>query len=167
MRKWKANIPESEGTYILVMEVASDFNIKIGCLGKHELKEGIYMYVGSARGPGGLKARIYRHLRLNKRIRWHIDYLTVNPKVKIKAVFYLKSKTLLETIVARRLLSSNFFEGVIKGFGCTDRKNSYTHLYKLKNINSIEELMKELMRIVGDIRRGEQGFIIINDTTLV
>ncbi len=166
MKKWKANIPESKGTYILVIEVVNDINIKIGCLGKRKLERGVYVYIGSARGPGGLKARIYRHLKLNKRIKWHIDYLTVNPKVRIKAVFYLKSKDLLESIVANKLLSNNFFKGVIKGFGCTDRRNNYTHLYKLKNKSSIEELMKELVRVARDICYEEQGFIIIDNIML-
>ena len=44
------------------------------------LQQGLYLYAGSAKGPGGLKARIARHLRPDKKIRWHIDQLTVHAK---------------------------------------------------------------------------------------
>ncbi|MBN1976046.1 MAG: GIY-YIG nuclease family protein, partial [Anaerolineae bacterium] len=36
---------------------------------------GWYAYVGSAQGPGGLAARLARHLRPLKSLHWHIDYL--------------------------------------------------------------------------------------------
>lgn len=40
------------------------------------LRPGPYLYCGSARGPGGLRARLRRHMRRGKAIRWHIDRLT-------------------------------------------------------------------------------------------
>jgi Uri superfamily endonuclease len=36
---------------------------------------GWYLYVGSAFGPGGLRARCLRHLRPLRRRHWHIDCL--------------------------------------------------------------------------------------------
>ena len=44
--------------------------------GKLTLAAGQYAYVGSAHGPGGLRARVGRHLRAEKPLHWHIDYLT-------------------------------------------------------------------------------------------
>ncbi len=49
--------------------------IDIGRRGALPLEPGHYVYVGSAFGPGGLAARIRRHLRTEKSLRWHIDYL--------------------------------------------------------------------------------------------
>ncbi|MDP2937102.1 MAG: GIY-YIG nuclease family protein [Dehalococcoidia bacterium] len=47
-----------------------------------EFPSGYYLYVGSA--LGGLKARIARHLRPHKPLRWHIDYLAaVAPIVEV------------------------------------------------------------------------------------
>nr|WP_242468704.1 GIY-YIG nuclease family protein [Rhodovibrio salinarum] len=40
------------------------------------LMPGVYLYFGSANGPGGLRARVARHLRAEKRPRWHVDQLT-------------------------------------------------------------------------------------------
>ena len=37
---------------------------------------GFYLYCGSAKGPGGLAARLARHMRHGKAIRWHVDVLT-------------------------------------------------------------------------------------------
>lgn len=47
----------------------------VGRLGALRLQPGFYVYLGSALGPGGLRARIARHLRRAKRWHWHIDYL--------------------------------------------------------------------------------------------
>ena len=40
------------------------------------LPAGRYLYCGSAKGPGGLKARLSRHIRRGKSVRWHVDQLT-------------------------------------------------------------------------------------------
>lgn len=40
------------------------------------LAAGDYLYCGSARGPGGLRARLARHMRRDKRPHWHVDQLT-------------------------------------------------------------------------------------------
>ncbi len=49
--------------------------ILIGKLGKIFFKKGYYLYIGKAFGPGGLNARIKRHLNKNTSKRWHLDYL--------------------------------------------------------------------------------------------
>lgn len=52
--------------------------ISIGQLGDIGFPAGLYLYVGSALGPGGLRSRLLRHRRhlgRNKRAYWHIDYL--------------------------------------------------------------------------------------------
>lgn len=42
----------------------------------HILPPGWYIYAGSAKGPGGLQARLRRHLQSEKKIRWHIDQIS-------------------------------------------------------------------------------------------
>jgi len=63
----------SPGTYILIMHLASSQNVAVGSLGEAAYDGGWYLYVGSA--LRGLKARLARHARSEKRIHWHIDYL--------------------------------------------------------------------------------------------
>lgn len=49
--------------------------VRIGRLGTLKLQPGVYIYVGSAFGPGGLAARIKHHHQIATRPHWHIDYL--------------------------------------------------------------------------------------------
>ncbi len=60
---------------MLIMRCRKTGKTTIGKLGQIELKPGFYIYVGSARGPGGIKARVTRHRRQKKKLHWHIDYL--------------------------------------------------------------------------------------------
>lgn len=69
------NIPAKPGTYALILSSLARRSIRVGRLGTLRLRPGFYIYVGSALGPGGLRARIAHHLRRAKRPRWHIDYL--------------------------------------------------------------------------------------------
>lgn len=69
--------PARPGTYALLFELAQPVEIQAGRLGAIHLPAGFAVYVGSAFGPGGLRARIQRHLRPEKRPHWHIDHLTV------------------------------------------------------------------------------------------
>jgi len=62
------------GIYLLVLEVPRPFCAAVGRLGRIALRAGRYGYVGSARR--GLVARLSRHRRPEKPLRWHIDRLT-------------------------------------------------------------------------------------------
>ena len=68
-------IPRSPGTYLLVLHLDRDRTIRVGRLGEFRFPAGHYLYVGGARGPGGLRARLQRHLRGGARLHWHVDYL--------------------------------------------------------------------------------------------
>ena len=63
-----------KGTYVLFVTFGSDTNITVGALGPHLFKAGTYCYVGSA--MAGLDQRLKRHLAHDKKLKWHIDYLT-------------------------------------------------------------------------------------------
>jgi Uri superfamily endonuclease len=70
-----AQIPAQSGTYVLVLHLPQDRVIAVGRMGPIAFRRGYYLYVGSARGPGGLRARLGRHMRRGKSVHWHIDYL--------------------------------------------------------------------------------------------
>ena len=65
----------SPGTSALVLQSARRVSVTVGRLGAITLSPGTYVYVGSAFGPGGLAARVGRHCRRRKPLRWHIDYV--------------------------------------------------------------------------------------------
>ncbi|MGD8397665.1 MAG: DUF123 domain-containing protein [Anaerolineae bacterium] len=66
------------GTYILVLWLELPDKFRAGRLDEYRFPSGYYLYAGSAHGPGGLAARVGRHLRrvgYRKRAHWHVDYL--------------------------------------------------------------------------------------------
>ncbi|NQW17109.1 MAG: GIY-YIG nuclease family protein [Chloroflexi bacterium] len=66
-------IPRSPGSYMLVLHLPKPRTLVVGKLGQFDFPSGYYLYAGSAHG--GLKGRVSRHLRADKKQHWHIDYL--------------------------------------------------------------------------------------------
>jgi sugar fermentation stimulation protein A len=64
---------KDSGSYLLVLQLGRERLLEIGGLGKVQLQKGFYIYVGSA--MRNLRARIERHRRKRKGMRWHIDWL--------------------------------------------------------------------------------------------
>ena len=60
---------------MLILRLPHPASISVGRLGRFQFPSGWYAYAGSAHGPGGLAARLTRHLRSPKPLRWHVDYL--------------------------------------------------------------------------------------------
>ena len=56
--------------YVLILKTEAQ-QIKVGALGELEFN-GTYAYVGSDQRGG----RLTRHMKKNKIMKWHIDYLT-------------------------------------------------------------------------------------------
>ncbi len=65
---------QDRGSYLLILRIDRTMTLEIGQLGKLTFSKGYYLYVGSA--MSNLSARIKRHRKKNKRLHWHIDYLT-------------------------------------------------------------------------------------------
>ena len=84
-------LPHGQGSYALLLQLAERREMQIGRLGSWPLAAGYYLYLGSACGPGGLAARLRRHLSPEKRPFWHIDYL--RPAAEVVAISYLVDPT--------------------------------------------------------------------------
>jgi Uri superfamily endonuclease len=74
------------GTYALGFSLPRAARIRAGALGERELGPGVFVYVGSAFGPGGLRARVMRHLRGAAKRHWHVDSLRAVAAPEIVAV---------------------------------------------------------------------------------
>ena len=74
-------IDPKPGTYALILYCAGNARIQIGRLGTMQLQRGYYVYLGSAFGPGGLRARIAHQQKLSSRPHWHIDYLRAHTRL--------------------------------------------------------------------------------------
>jgi Uri superfamily endonuclease len=71
-------------TYQLRILVLHPLRLRVGALGEFDFPAGQYLYTGSARR--NLEARIARHLRRDKPLRWHIDYLLTAEGVRVLGV---------------------------------------------------------------------------------
>jgi len=139
---------EEKGTYLLFLSLQKEINIQVGSLGSISFEKGNFIYIGSALGPGGLKKRVSRHLKQEKKIFWHIDYLLNNDFVDIKVYGAIYSNKKIECDIVH-LIKELFNEDLlsIKNFGSSDC-NCVSHLLFFK-IHSIKELVSQLKDGIG------------------
>ncbi len=74
-------IEPKPGTYALVLSCRTNARIQVGRLGTMQLQRGYYVYLGSALGSGGLRARLAHHQKLSTRPHWHIDHLRAHTRL--------------------------------------------------------------------------------------
>ena len=113
-----ARLDARPGTYALVLSPSAEQRIRIGKLGQLDVRPGFYVYVGSAFGPGGLTARIRRHQRKTKKLRWHVDYLTA--VISIAEVWYTRDTARRECQWAEVLSKMRGAAVPLIGFGSSD-----------------------------------------------
>lgn len=122
------NLPALPGTYALLIPIPHPITVAVGRLGTLALVPGWVAYVGSAHGPGGLRARVTRHCRAEKRRHWHIDYLTqIAP---VDHVWAAASPERLECAWAAALRALPGAGEPLAGFGASDC-GCTTHLISL------------------------------------
>ncbi|MFZ5738723.1 MAG: GIY-YIG nuclease family protein [Pseudomonadota bacterium] len=113
----------SPGAYVLAIAVAAPLTVRLGGALSARLRPGRYLYCGSAYGPGGLQARLARHFRKDKSIRWHVDQLTTAGEVKgAWAIAFGNECGLVERL--------GFLSVPIDGFGATDCTHCRSHLLR-------------------------------------
>lgn len=95
-------------------------------LGNPVLAPGIYVYAGSAFGPGGIRARVMRHLRAGNRPHWHIDHLS--GAAECIGVEGFPGRR--ECAIVAELLSAGAMVPVT-GFGSSDCRTCRAHLVRL------------------------------------
>ncbi len=106
------------GTYALILRNDSVKIVTVGQLGPLELRPGWYVYVGSAQGPGGLAARVGRHMRPEKKRRWHIDY--VRPHVELREAWFTLGSEKIECQWANAFAEMPKAELPFPRFGASD-----------------------------------------------
>jgi len=104
-----------KGIYCLEIVIAKNSQIKVGALGPIDFQKGTYLYIGSAQR--NFEKRLMRHLRSEKKLHWHIDYLLTNNKAELKRIFYKEAEKKEECRIADLLKKK---AKAIKGFGCSD-----------------------------------------------
>jgi Uri superfamily endonuclease len=125
-----------KGIYILIIRVNKDIHVNIGAIGRKTFTKGLYAYVGSAQT--NLEKRVKRHLKREKRLFWHIDYLLANKATKITKVLFKQADKTEECKTANRIAEKGT---PITGFGCSDC-NCKSHLYHIKNYTHLQKTMQ-------------------------
>ena len=128
----------ARGCYVLLIELPADETVTAGRLGPIHFRRGHYAYVGSA--LGGLRARLDRHLRPEKKLHWHIDYLL--EKARIGETVACETSARVECAIARGLVAR--FESV-PGFGSSDcRCRSHLFYSRAKMTETVVSVVEGL-----------------------
>lgn len=140
-----AGLPALPGAYLLLFDLAAAEALgPVGRLGDVRLAPALYAYAGSANGPGGLRARIARHLAPDKRPHWHIDRLT--RKRAPQTVFVWPEGD--ECALLRQLEFEPGSHIPVAGFGSSDCHSCAAHLVALAR-NTGASLAKHLAELNG------------------
>ncbi len=119
-----ACLPAAAGTYTLELSLDEEITIRPGKLGSLRFGPGRLRYYGSARGPGGVRARVARHLRGSAKRHWHVDWLLARAQVAGVMVDLEAS----ECDLVRRDLESGRWVVAAPGFGSSDCRTCPAHL---------------------------------------
>ena len=103
----------------------------------------VYLYAGSAFGPGGLAARLKHHLDVAKRPHWHIDHL--RSVADVTRVWTTTDPRRLECTFARAARALRGARGV-EGFGASDCRCA-SHLVALPRRPTRAALRRQLRRL--------------------
>lgn len=121
-----AELAGRKGAYLLVLALDRRLDLAIG--GRPaSLAPGLYAYCGSAYGPGGLAARLSRHLRPGKKPHWHIDRLTAAGS--IAAAYAQPTGRECDLVAALCRLTGATIP--LPGFGSSDCRVCPSHLLRL------------------------------------
>ena len=105
------------------------------------LHRGWYLYIGSAFDPGGLGARLRRHLRTDKTKYWQLDTLVAH--CGVAEIWYRCEIRHLESIWAQALLSHQDTVIPLAGFGASDSRGSSRLVWVCsgKEVNRVRRIL--------------------------
>lgn len=117
---------KEKGVYVLGLTNTGRHAVKVGALGDVGFNpSGRYCYVGSA--MSGLRHRIARHLRVEKKTRWHLDW--ISPVMLPSFIILARTFERVECTLSGKLHASGRFVPVPR-FGNGDCSSCVSHLYE-------------------------------------
>ena len=153
-QKNQGRIPGSpgKGLYLLLLELGHSIDLVIAKQ-RLALGPGLYVYIGSACGPGGLRARLSRHLcGRRRRLHWHIDRLIMaglTPRLAIAIPGEKLCRPRAEPYLALALGATKAFTPIGRGIGSSDDEIAPTHLYKCTMPRCRERLLAASLALPG------------------
>ncbi len=115
------------GVYALLI-FCPECRLTVGALGEIHFPESYCVYVGSAQR--NMQKRIKRHLRRDKKLRWHIDYLLT--RAEVVDYFTVSAPKKCEEKIAMQLQDQFNY---VSNFGASDsRARSHLFLGEKENL---------------------------------
>ena len=137
------------GTYALVLANKETGPVRIGRLGTLTMKPGVYIYVGSAFGPGALAARIRHHTQIAVRPHWHIDYLRA--ACALLGVWYTPEAGHQEHVWANAVARLPGAVVPMAGFGSSDCQCA-AHMFWFQRPPSLRAFRQRVRTLVSTTR---------------
>lgn len=119
-------LPAVGGAYALAISLSRHLKDLGPAQASGDLVADTYLYVGSAYGPGGIRARVRRHARADKPIHWHVDRLTRAGRI----VGVLALPGAEECDIVERARAAHPASAPIPGFGSSDCRRCDAHLLR-------------------------------------
>jgi Uri superfamily endonuclease len=116
-----AEAPAVRGAYLLLVTLPRPLRVTLPRRPEATLQPGRFVYAGSARGPGGLRARLARHQRADKTLHWHIDRVTAAATVNGAWIVPGGEECAIVAALAHLPVP-------LPGFGSTDCRRCPSHL---------------------------------------
>jgi len=141
-------LPAGSGTYLLILSSGTRRRVEIGRRGPLKLEPGFYVYVGSAFGSGGLRARIAHHERRSAKPHWHIDYL--RRALKLDTVWYATGTQYREHLWAEAAGNMDGAAIPLRRFGASDCRCP-SHLFHVSKPPRLDDF-KVSLRVLDSHR---------------
>jgi len=154
----RTNMTAEGGAYALILFCSQEGPVQIGKLGILQPRRGFYVYVGSAVGPGGVRARVAHHQKLSPRPRWHIDYLRLH--TRLDRIWYSHDRVCREHRWARVMRALRGASVPVAGFGSSDC-HCETHLFFFTRRPSFKEFRRRARR--GPMAATKTGFSVFSE----
>lgn len=129
---------EVPGTDIVIFQLPHPLTgLQIGRLGRFAFPSGVYAYIGSAFGGGGVRKRTHRHLTVTKALKWNVDHLI--PHGSPVEVWWTHDSREVEFAWAEVLTGSPGASCPAAGFGAADNRAAEAHLVRFARMPSADE----------------------------
>lgn len=137
------SLPAEPGSYALHLALRAPVCLEVGRLGIFAFPAGDYVYLGSARGPGGLRARLCHHARAAEHPHWHLDWLRRH--AVLLGGWAAPGSLNLECVWSQALLRLPGASIPVPGFGAADCRNRCpAHLVAFLSFGDLARVETEL-----------------------
>lgn len=138
-------LPKAPGSYLLCLLLEHDTRLLAGRLAC-QFQAGHYLYIGSALGPGGLRARLGRHISGAGKKHWHIDYL--REYCRYQGACWTRASKSMESAWVPAIQALPGAMVPCEGFGASDSPLS-SHLFFFNNMPAFAEIKDCLQRVTS------------------